>query len=334
MVKSKVKGHLAAKKKGDKVWSPTVHFWSVLALAVQRVSKDSPHKLKLDFTRIEVPVGPETVLVSLWFPPRYDEKLWTSPQGGQKTVPTSEPAPITASNTTPKVADAKTTLTGPANSNTNKLSWARALTNTPSTIPENSTNPHVSCMRVCMMKVSADNAADGGAGLSEENQVSPWQEVEQALRRSRASQDQQTSDQTEKPLLNLNNGYPPLNDLTDVKPGVHHVTGNFAEASAGSGETNVVVVTSTRHPHVLSPQAAVLVQDLQIMEEARRQFLTRLRLIQKCLLQKRENNVIMVDVKTGREQSVLTCAFLGVTDSCLSKDLTSKAAQDRYPTLS
>ena len=198
-------------------------------------------------------------------------------------MPTSEPAPTTASNTTPKVADAKTTLTGAANSNANKLTWAQALTNTPPTVPDNSANPNVSCMRVCMMKVSADNVVDGGAGLSEETQVSPWQEVEQALRRSRASQDQQTSDQNEKSLLNLNNGYPPLNDLTDVKPGVHHVTGNFAEASAGSGETNVVVVTSTRHPHVLSPQAAVLVQDLQVTEEARQQFLNRLRLIEKCL---------------------------------------------------
>ena len=178
--------------------------------------------------------------------------------------------------------------------------------------------------------MSVHDVADGAADASKKTREPPssWQKVTQALQRSQDPQDWKTSDQYEKLLSNLNNGYSPCDDSGDAKSGVHFVSGNFAEASAGSGEIKVVVVTSTTHPQVLSPQAAALVQDIHITDEARRALLPRLRLLQQL-----NGQVIMMNVKTGPKPSTLTCAFLGVTDSCLPEDLTSEDAQARYPEL-
>ena len=138
----------AEKKKGNNPpWPPRVHFWSVLALAVQQTTNNN---LKLKFHVIEVPVGSAEVSLHLWYPKVYVEKNWTLTRkksgGGSQpksaTSTSSEPASTTDSKAEPKVDEAKQTPRGAASSKTTPSSWVQALTN--GATPDNPPNPKVS----------------------------------------------------------------------------------------------------------------------------------------------------------------------------------------------
>ena len=79
----------------------------------------------------------------------------------------------------------------------------------------------------------------------------------------------------------MEHGYLQCSKPDGVTPGVHYVTGNFAKPYADAENLKMVVATSTMHPQVLAPTAAALVQGLDITDGTRRQFLQRVRILQK-----------------------------------------------------